>query len=78
MITMNDIISIKLTFLQAQFLRSQLSVRAYDTKESQPSISKLLSKIEGLIQKQLDELDYSENEKLVDRINAKIAKEANE
>ena len=78
MITMNDIISIKLTFLQAQFLCSQLSVNAFDTKESQPSVSKLLSKIEGLIQKQLDELDYSENEKLVDRINAKRAKEANE
>lgn len=75
---MNDIINIKMTLTQATLLRSLLYTTAYDLKESDPKTSQRLSDYEALIQKQLNKLDFSENEKLVDRINAKIAKEANE
>lgn len=78
MITMNDIISIKMTLTQAILLRSLLYTTAYDLKESEPRTSQMLSEFEALIQKQLNKLDFSENEKLVDRINAKIEKEAKE
>lgn len=75
---MNDIINIKMTLTQVTLLRSLLYTTAYDLKESDPKTSQMLSDYEVLIQKQLNKLDFSENEKLVDRINAKIAKEANE
>lgn len=75
---MNDIINIKMTLTQATLLRSLLYTTAYDLKESDPKTSQMLSDYEALIQKQLNKLDFSENEKLVDRINAKIAKKANE
>lgn len=75
---MNDIINIKMTLTQATLLRSLLYTTAYDLKESDPKTSQMLSDYEALIQKQLNKLDFSENEKLVDRINAKIAKEAKE
>lgn len=73
---MNDIINIKMTLTQATLLRSLLYTTAYDLKESDPKTSQMLSDYETLIQKQLNKLDFSENEKLVDRINANIAKEA--
>lgn len=73
---MNDIINIKMTLTQATLLRSLLYTTAYDLKESDPKTSQMLSDYEALIQKQLNKLDFSENEKLVDRINANIAKEA--
>lgn len=75
---MNDIINIKMTLTQATLLRSLLYTMAYDLKESDPKTSQMLSDYEVLIQKQLNKLDFSENEKLVDRINANIAKEAKE
>lgn len=75
---MNDIINIKMTLAQATLLRSLLHTTAYDLKESDPKTSQMLSDNEALIQKQLIKLDFSENEKLVDRINAKTAKEVNE
>lgn len=75
---MNDIINIKMTLTQATLLRSLLYTTAYDLKESDPKTSQMLSDYEVLIQKQLNKLDFSENEKLVDRINANIAKEAKE
>lgn len=75
---MNDIINIKMTLTKATLLRSLLYTTAYELKESYPKTSQMLSDYEALIQKQLNELDFSENEKLVDRINAKIAKEAKE
>lgn len=75
---MNDIINIKMTLTQATLLRSLLYTTAYDLKESDPKTSQMLSDYEALIQKQLNKLDFSENEKLVDRINAKIVNEANE
>lgn len=78
MISMNDIVSIKMTLTKATILRSVLFTAAYDLREIDPEESKRLSEFEKLIQSQLDQLDFSENEKLVDDINTKIAKEANE
>ena len=40
--------------------------------------SERLKKFEKMVKDQIAKLDYSENEKLVDETNAKIAKEANE
>lgn len=76
MITMNDIISIKMTLTKAHLLRSLLYTTSFDLKESDPQTSKMLSKFEKLIKDQLDKLDFSENERLVDEINKKIAKES--
>ena len=78
MITMNDVISIKMPLIKATLLRSLLFSTALELKESDPQTSKMLSDFESLIQSQLEQLDFSENEKLVDEINAKIAKEADE
>jgi hypothetical protein len=78
MITMNDKVSIEMTLTQATLLRSLLFTTAYELKKSEPRTSQMLSEFEALIQKQLNKLDFSENEKLVDRINAKTEKEAKE
>lgn len=76
MITMNDVISIKMSLTKAYLLCSLLYTTSFDLKESDPQTSKMLSKFEKLIQDQLDKLDFSENERLVDEINKKIAKES--
>lgn len=76
MVTMNDVISIKMTLTKATLLRSLLYTTAYELKESDPQTSKMLSDYEKLIQDQLDKLDFTENERLVDEINSKIAKES--
>ena len=76
MITMNDVISIKMTLTKATLLRSLLYTTSYDLKESDPQTSKMLSDYEKMIHDQLDKLDFSENERLVDEINKKIAKES--
>lgn len=76
MIKLDDVITIKMTLIKANLLRSVLFSTALELRESDPQTSKILSDFESLIQSQLDKLDFSENEKLVDEINAEIAREA--
>ena len=78
MTTMNDIVSIKMTLTQAHLLASVLGTAAYDVKNIDKDESVRLKKFEKMVKDQIAKLDYSENEKLVDETNAKIAKEANE
>lgn len=78
MTTMNDIVSIKMTLTQAHLLASVLGTAAYDVKDIDKDESERLKKFEKMVKDQITKLDYSENEKLVDETNAKIAKEANE
>ena len=78
MTTMNDIVSIKMTLTQAHLLASVLGTVAYDVKDIDKDESERLKKFEKMVKDQIAKLDYSENEKLVDETNAKIAKEADE
>ena len=78
MTTMNDIVSIKMTLTQAHLLASVLGTAAYDVKDIDKDESERLKKFEKMVKDQIAKLDYSENEKLVDETNAKIAKEADE
>ena len=75
---MNDIVSIKMTLTQAHLLASVLGTAAYDVKDIDKDESERLKKFEKKVKDQIAKLDYSENEKLVDETNAKIAKEADE
>ena len=78
MTTMNDIVSIKMTLTQAHLLASVLGTAAYDVNDIDKDESERLKKFEKMVKDQIAKLDYSENEKLVDETNAKIAKEADE
>ena len=78
MTTMNDIVSIKMTLTQAHLLASVLGTASYDVKDIDKDESERLKKFEKMVKDQIAKLDYSENEKLVDETNAKIAKEADE
>ena len=78
MTTMNDTVSIKMTLTQAHLLASVLSTASYDVKDIDKEESERLKTFEQMVKSQIAKLDYSENEKLVDETNAKIAKEADE
>ena len=78
MTTMNDIVSIKMTLTQAHLLASVLGTAAYDVKDIDKDESERLKKCEKMVKDQIAKVDYSENEKLVDDTNTKIAKEADE
>jgi hypothetical protein len=78
MVTMNDTVSIKMTLTQAHLLASVLSTASYDVKDIDKEESERLKMFEQMVKSQIAKLDYSENEKLVDETNAKIAKEADE
>jgi hypothetical protein len=78
MVTMNDTVSIKMTLTQAHLLASVLSTASYDVKDIYKEESERLKMFEQMVKSQIAKLDYSENEKLVDETNAKIAKEADE
>lgn len=78
MTTMNDIVSVKMTLTQAHLLASVLGTAAYDVKDIDKDESERLKKFEKMVKDQIAKLGYSENEKLVDETNAKIAQEANE
>lgn len=78
MITMNDTVSIKMTLTQAHMLASVLSTAAYDVKDIDNAESERLKTFEKMVKDQIAQLDYSENEKLVDETNERTAKEANE
>ena len=75
---MNDTVSIKMTLAQAHQLASVLMTAAYDVKDIDKDESERLKKFEKMVKDQIAALDYSENEQLVDEINDKIAKEADE
>lgn len=76
MISMNDTVSIKMTLTQAHLLASVLSTASYDVKDIDKEESERLKKFGQMVKGQLDKLDYSENERLVDKANDIIAKEA--
>lgn len=73
---MNDTVSIKMTLTQAHLLASVLSTASYDVKDIDKEESERLKKFGQMVKGQLDKLDYSENERLVDKANDIIAKEA--
>lgn len=73
---MNDTVSIQMTLTEAHLLASVLCTAAYDVKDIDAAESERLKKFERMVKDQIDRLDYSENERLVDETNAKIAAEA--
>lgn len=75
---MNDTVSIKMTLTQAYLLASVLGTAAYDIKDIDKDESERLKMFEEMVKSQISKLDYSDNEKLVDETNAKIAQEASE
>lgn len=76
--SMNDTVSIKMTLTQAHLLASVLETVAYDIKDIDKDESERLKMFEEMVKSQISKLDYSDNEKLVDETNAKIAQEASE
>ena len=68
MVTMNDKVKVTMTLTQLTYLRSILSVYRYDHESQADSITRLIS----LLDDATDNLDYSENEALVDNINDRI------
>jgi hypothetical protein len=59
-------------------LASVLGTAAYDVKDIDKDESERLKMFEKMVKNQISKLDYSDNEKLVDETNAKIAQEASE
>lgn len=70
MISMNDKIKIEMTLTRWHVLRSALVIRAYDAgNEGDENGKRITLGLVADIDKQLQSLDFSENEKLVDDIN---------
>ena len=71
---MNSVINVEMTVMEATLFRSTCKIAAYELKDSDPLSAKQLVLLGEKIQTTLNNQDYSENEQLVDEINAKIAK----
>lgn len=72
MIQFNDTIEIKMPLVKANLLCSALHLAAIELKDKDSQTSENLSQFRELILNQLNQLDFSENEELVDQINAGI------
>ena len=69
---MTDEINVKMTLTEAHYLSSTLNILSIE----EPKQSKILLRIREKVNEAIRSLDYSENEKLVDKINNKIADQA--
>ena len=72
MITTNDKIQISMRLFEAHYLRSILNVYQLENPTQKVSITRLINNIDDA----LNSLDLSENEKLIDKTNKEIAKQA--
>ena len=75
---MNSVINVPMTVMEATLLKSSCYIAAYELKDNDPLTAEQLTKLVNKINSILLKMDTSENEKLVDDINAKIAKEVDQ
>lgn len=68
MVTMNDLIKIEMTLTQLHLLRVILNIYKAEHKEYEKGINRLIERLDEATSK----LDYTDNERLVDEINAQI------
>lgn len=72
MITMNSQVTISQTFFAWYKLQNLLDCVAYDCDNINPSYAKNLRAFSKTIQQAFDNLDYTENEALVDKLNKSL------